>query len=207
MNNHIHFGLTFPPDFPLDEKSRKQIAKILLLNPRISVRKVKNIINDDKLWQRIRLLNEKLDCEISGMSLQESEPTGENREEQFISFLLELLYELFHVAFHDHAIVFKSFNQKLFSWIIEFSFPLPSELKIIADETDIPEEDINDSVYSWLFHRDMSAIKVFDYLGKYRQQLSTQKIDELLDLYTTKSKSNINTTHIQLDMFSDNNHK
>lgn len=59
METHTHFGLTFPPDFPLDEKSRKQIAKILLLNPLISVRNVKNIINDDKLWQRIRLLNEK----------------------------------------------------------------------------------------------------------------------------------------------------
>ncbi len=207
MNNHIHFGLTFPLDFPLDEKSRKQIAKILLLNPRISVRKVKNIINDDKLWQRIRLLNEKLDCEISGMSFQESDPQGEKLEEQFISFLLELLYELFHVAFPDHAIVFKSFNQKLFSWIIEFSFPLPSELKIIADETDIALEDINDSVYSWLFHRDIPAIKVFDYLGKYRQQLSIHKIDELLDLYSAKSKSYTNTSHIQLDMFSDNNHK
>lgn len=207
MNKHIHFGLTFPPDFPLDEKSRKQIAKILLLNPRISVRKVKNIIKDDKLWQRIRLLNEKLDCEISGLSLQESDPQGEKLEEQFISFLLELLYELFHVAFPDHAIVFKSFNQKLFSWIIEFSIPLPSELKIIADETDIPEEDINDSVYSWLFHRDIPAIKVFDYLGKYRQQLSIHKIDELLDLYSSKLKWNTNTSHIQLDMFSGDNHK
>lgn len=39
------------------------------------------------------------------------------------------------------------------------------------------------------------------------KQLSIHKIDDLLDLYTTKSKSNINTTHIQLDMFSDNNHK
>lgn len=205
--NIIHFGLTFPPDFPLDEKSCKQLAKILLLYPRISIRKIKEIINNKELWQKVSFFSGKLECEISDISFPESETANENFEEQFISFLLELLCELFQVVYPVRDIAFKSFNQKLFSWITEFSFPLPYELRVIANTIEIPEENVYNIVYAMLFHRDMPEIKVLDYLRKYHKRLPIHQIDKLLDLYSAKTKSKPIASHIQLDMFSDNNHK
>lgn len=200
----IHFGLTFPPAFPLDDKSCRQLAKILLLNPRISIRRAKEIINNKELWRKVSLLSNKLHCEISGISILESETKEKDFQEQFISFLLELLYELFQVVYPDHDIAFRSFQHKLFSWITEFSFPLPNELKVIANTIEIPEENVHDSVYAMLFHRDMPPIKIFDYLMKYQYLLSASQIDDLLDLYSEKTKSK-HVAYIQLDMFSDNN--
>lgn len=205
MNTHTHFGLTFPPDFPLDEKSCKHLAKILLLNPRISIRRAKDIINNKELWRKVSLLSNKLHCEISGISILESETKEKDFQEQFISFLLELLYELFQVVYPDHDIAFKSFKHKLFSWITEFSFPLPNELKVIANTIEIPEEHVHDSVYAMLFHRDMPPIKIFDYFRKYHKRLTMHQIDELLDLYSAKMKSKQVAAHIQLDMFSEIN--
>ncbi len=201
----IHFGLTFPPDFPLDEKSCKQLAKILLLNPRISIPKAKDIINNKELWRKVSLLSNKLHFEISGISIGESETMEKDFQEQFISFLLELLYELSQVVFPNQDIVYKSFNQKLFIWITEFSFPLPQELKVIANTIEIPEENVHDNVYTMLFHREMPAIKVFDYLRKYQNLLFASQIDDLLDLYLEKTKSKQVATYIQLDMFSEIN--
>jgi len=205
MNTHTHFGLTFPPAFPLDDKSCKQLAKILLLNPRISIRKAKEIFNNKELWRKVSLLSHKLHCEISGISILESETNEKDFQQLFISFLLELLYELFQVVYPNQDIAFKSFNQKLFLWITEFSFPLPQELKVIANTIQIPEENVYDSVYAMLFHRDMPPIKIFDYFRKYQNLLSASQIDDLLDLYSAKTKSKQVATHIQLDMFSEIN--
>lgn len=207
MNTHTHFGLTFPPDFPLDEKSSKQLAKLLLINSRISIRRAKEIINNKQLWKKVRLLYENLDCEISDISYPFSESKDKKFEEQFISFILELLYKLFQVVYPAQDMAFKSFMHKLFSWIIEFSFPLPNELNVIANTFKIPEENAHKIVYTMLFHQDMTALKVFDYLRKYHKLLIIHQIDELLDLYSAKTKTKPIASHMQLDLFSDNNLK
>ena len=199
MNTNSHFGLAFPSDFPLDVKSSKQLAKLLLINPRISILRAKEIINNKELWKKVKLLSENLDCEISDISFTALESKGKNFEEQFISFLLELLYELFQVVNPEQDIAFKSFKHKLFSLITEFSFPLPHELKVIANTMEIPEENVHDSVYAMPFHQNMPAIKVFDYLRKYHKRLTMHQIDELLDLYLAKSKPKQIVSHVQLD--------
>lgn len=201
---NTHFGLNFPPEYPLDDKSCCQLSRILLLNPRISINKVKEIISNEMLWQKIKMLNEKIALDISDITLNESDLCECEQEEQLI---LELLYELFHITFPIDITIDKSFNQKLFNWIVEFSFPLPCELNIIAYDTDTPKEKVFDDIYSMLFHLDMPSIKVFDYLIKYHKLLSMHQIDELLDLYLTKSKLKQIDSHVQLDIFSENNHK
>lgn len=187
----IFFGLTFPADFPLDEKSRHQLAKILLLNPRISVQKAKDILNNKVLWQKIKLLTDNLHCEISDISLLDSETETKEKdsEEQFISYLLELLYELFQVASHDRDFAFKNFRHKLFSWIIEFSFPQSHEIKIIAAEIKVERCIVSKGIYDMIFDIHMQADKIFDYISKYYESLSIIQIDELLDLYSAKTCS------------------
>ena len=49
------FGLSFSKDFLLEEKSRHQLAKIFFFNSPISVQKVKEILNNKVLWQKIEL--------------------------------------------------------------------------------------------------------------------------------------------------------
>lgn len=203
--NKIHFGLTFPADFPLDENSRHQLAKILLLNPRISIPKVKDILNINDLWEKVGLLTDKLHCQLTDISFPKSEANEVGSENQFSSIHLELLYELFQLTHPKEDIEFNNLRQKLFLWTIEFSFPLPHELEVIASAIKVPDETVSDTVYTMLFHKNMPAKKLLDYLGKYLKLLSTDKVDRLLDLYSTKTIKKHNVTYVQLDMFADNN--
>jgi hypothetical protein len=185
-NTHSHFGLTFPVDFPLNEKTCRQLAKILLLNPNISVQKAKDIINNAEFRSTAKLLSGNLQGELSENTLADFVSKNDCFEEKFIPFLLEMIYELVQVVYPNQDPAYKNFPQKLFSWIVEFSYPLPFEIKTIATEIKVSVDTVNKGIYNMLFDVEMPAEKIFDYIQKYCNQLSCLQIDELLDLYSLK---------------------
>lgn len=199
--NSTHFGLTFPPDFPLDDKSCHQLAKILLLHPRITPGRAKYILNNQVFWQKIRFMSGKLYYKTSNFSFEEGTTKQKSLDDGFISFLLGLLFELFQVVCFIEDDGFKLFLHKLFSWIIEFSFPLPHELIEIADSLKVTKEVVRNDIHQMLFYTDMPAVKIFDYIGKYQKNISACQLDELLDLYLTKTKQAASS--VQLELFTE----
>lgn len=193
------FGLTFPIDFPLNDKSCTQLAEILLLNPKISVQKTKEIINDRMLWDKISLLITHLSCELQNVSFIDPETTVS----KFSSIRVELLHEIFQLGYPKEDFEFAIFKKKLLSWIIEFTFPLHHELKIIASSLKISEEEIFDLIFKMLFLKIMPLNKISEYLIKYKNQLTSAQLDELLDLYSYRWKS----TGVQLTLFDNQIHQ
>ena len=197
--NKIYFGLTFSDHFPLDEKSCNQLAKILLLNPQISIQKVKDILNERILWEKISLLINHLSCDLENVSFLNSESTVS----QLSSIQVELLHEVFQLGYPKEDFEFVVFKKKLLTWIIEFTFPLPPEIKIIASSLKISDNEISDSIYRMLFLKMMPSSKVKEYLNKYKDQITSTQLDELLDLYSFKSKSK----GVQLTLFVNQIHQ
>lgn len=123
-------------------------------------------------------------------------------EDKFVSFLLGLLFELYQeVVCVVEDSTFEYFQHKLFAWIIEFSFPLPHELAEISGSLKVVKENVHIGIHEMLFHTDMPAVKIFDYIGKYQKEISAYEVDELLDLYLTKTKQAASS--VQLELFTE----
>lgn len=197
--NKIFLGLPFPANFPLNETACSQLAEILLLNPRISVSSAKDIISNHDLWAKINLLIEKLSCRLQNISLI----NVDNIAGELSSIQLELLYELFHLAHPKEDFDFVIFKKKLLTWVIEFSFPLPEELIIIACALKVSEDKIFEIMYMMLFLKEMPSYKIIEYLKKYHQDIAPFQLEELLDLYSFKMKSTEKNSSMQLSIFPD----
>lgn len=196
---NTYFGLSFPNNFPLKEIACRQLAEILLLNPRISVLKTKEIVKNRMLWEKISLLITQLSCDLKNVAFFNPESTVS----QLSSIQVELLHEIFQLGYPKEDFEFVVFKKKLLTWIIEFTFPLPTELKIIASSLKISEEKIFDLIFIMLFLKKMPLNKISEYLIKYKSQLTSAQLDELLDLYSYKWKS----TGVQLKLFDNKIHQ
>ena len=166
ITKHTYFGIKFSEDSPLNSKTKRQIAKLLLLNPDISVDETYHILNNHRMWSKIHPLIERLQCEPTRIIIQNQKSYEENSDE-------------------------KHFFLKLFQWVKEFSFPTIDEVNEIAILLDIPENYITVEFYLMLFSGEMPPAKIFDYLEKYSSELTKHLIDELLDLYTLKVQEGI----------------
>lgn len=159
-----YFGITFPADFPLDNKNQRQLAKLLLLNPYIPVGSARKIINNISLWLKISLLTDKLQCEISGifMPYQKTEDynSGENN------------------------------YYKLFRWVLEFTFPNLNEVKEIATKFNVPNDYVIIEFLQMLHDDRMPPIKIIDFLVLFSTVLQDHSVDILLDLYLDKNTNN-----------------
>lgn len=169
-----YFGLEFGEEFPLDQKTRRQLARLLFANPKTSPEEAIRIIRNFDKWSPIDILLEFLQEELKRISQID-------------------LYD-----FKEPKIRNLFFDKSLF-WIKAFSCPTPEEIiEVALIFTNIPEIIFFNLIERVVSDDSMPPQKIIDYLTKYSSILPRKNIDALLDLYNLRMVAESSSDSIQL---------
>jgi hypothetical protein len=163
---NIHFGLTFPADYPLDGKTCHRLAKLLVSNPNTYPKEAIRILLNVHMWHSVDQLTNNL-----SVGLKKASRFDDNEEE---------------TNYRERL-----FN-KLLAWIKLFSCPLPDELNEIAQICNgINESILFYQVAKIVCHESMHHQKIIDYLTKYATstRLTPDMLNAILDSFGEKIKA------------------
>lgn len=160
--NSIYFGITFSEDFPLDQKKRKQLAKLLFALPNTSTEEAHRILMNLSLLKSIDQVIESLFIELNQITgILFCNKTKENIQDLILS--------------------------KLISWSRIFYFPTLNELSEITCHYKLSRKEFLKEVLKSLISEELPSPQLLDFLKKYNADLTFYQIDEILDFYNKKS--------------------
>ncbi|MDP2089487.1 MAG: hypothetical protein Q8J84_08820 [Flavobacteriaceae bacterium] len=185
------FGLTFPQNFPLNEKTCEILAKQLFLNSNISTVKTKKLLNKSKQWEVLKFID--INKDLFDLTICIPELLNLTKQEEVDLLLAEGLAEAESEFLDKDDLILLKYRPKIIAWLQNFAFPKLSEITAIADELSILDrEKIVKYFRNLLYDEKLPKEKIVDYLLKYNKILSSKKIDRLLDLYNKKSQLKYN---------------
>ena len=157
MNTEKHYGIKFRSNCEIEHESRKQMARLLFLNPEISG------------------ANAKLRLKIFEIYFS---------DEKAIYLLQSYLDMVTDLDCFSKKRSLKKVKGKLRRWIKSFTFPTVTELKELAEFLDLSYDKVWAIVMDELYSSNLPLSKIITFLNNYgKQQGNEELIDEWLDLY------------------------
>jgi hypothetical protein len=200
-NQISHLGITFPADFPLDSYNCFRLAYYLLFYPRISATAAKALIDNKKFWISVNALDLFVQTTVSTDGIPPYHNNKAYDLNDHIGTFFDLISEFIEIINPAEKKAHECFFDKLYAWVLVFSFPKYKELEVIAQkyQQHISIKTIYESLFQMIFEPGFPEEKMFDFLSKYFSVMPESHVNKYLDFYQSRSDVSepltLNTKH------------